>query len=91
VLGDNGDGKSPGSDCILGEIVPVLENWMRINFPDQLREWQATNQFAEAQQQRWRKRSERPKKAGGRRRFRRCPSFLPNSLSRRGSCSSTDD
>lgn len=64
VLGDSGDGKSPGSDCLMREIVPVLENRMRVDFPDQLREWQAGVECREAAQERWKKEVREAEKNG---------------------------
>jgi hypothetical protein len=48
----------------MGEIVPVIENRMRVDFPDQLREWQASVEFREAAQERWKKEVREAEKSG---------------------------
>ena len=39
VVGDSGSGKSPGADCLLGEVVPEIERRMLDDFPDRLQTW----------------------------------------------------
>jgi hypothetical protein len=38
-VGDSGDGKSPGSDSLLSDVVPELERRMVGDFPDRHEEW----------------------------------------------------
>jgi hypothetical protein len=52
-VGDSGDGKSPGADTLFRYVVPRLEENMRIDFPDQLREWRAKAEMAKAQLEAW--------------------------------------
>jgi hypothetical protein len=53
AVGDSGNGKSPGADCLMRDVLPEIERKMRIDFPDQLRDWQATNAYAKAAEERW--------------------------------------
>ena len=41
AVGDSGDGKSPGADCLLRDVLPEIERRMIGDYPDRLREWQA--------------------------------------------------
>ena len=52
-VGDSGDGKSPGADTLFRHVVPRLEESMRIDFPDQLREWRTKAEMAKAQLEAW--------------------------------------
>ena len=67
VVGDSGDGKSPGADCILRDVLPVLEHRMIGDFPDRLREWKGIVERGKATEEDWkdkvraaRKKSEAP-------------------------------
>ena len=53
VVGDSGDGKSPGSDCILRDVLPELERRMQGDFPDRLLDWRASVEFAKVAEERW--------------------------------------
>lgn len=53
AVGDSGNGKSPGADCLMRDVLPEIERRMRVDFPDQLRDWQATNAYAKAAEERW--------------------------------------
>lgn len=55
VVGDSGTGKSPGADCLLGEVLPEIERRMLADFPDRLREWAFTTELGQAATQRWRR------------------------------------
>jgi hypothetical protein len=53
VVGDSGNGKSPGADCLLREVLPVIERRMGTEFPERKREWLARVEFDKASEQRW--------------------------------------
>jgi hypothetical protein len=53
VVGDSGDGKSPGADCVLRDVLPELERRMMGAFPDQLRDWRATVEVLKAKEEQW--------------------------------------
>jgi hypothetical protein len=54
-VGDSGTGKSPGADCLMGGVLPEIERRMLGDFPDRLREWQATAEQAKASREAWEK------------------------------------
>ncbi|HTV46692.1 MAG TPA: DUF3987 domain-containing protein [Stellaceae bacterium] len=53
AVGDSGTGKSPGADCLMRYVVPEIERRMIADYPDRLREWRATAEFAAAADKRW--------------------------------------
>ncbi len=53
-VGDSGCGKSPGSDALMGQILPEIERRMLGDYPDRLAEWQAAAAAREAQMDAWR-------------------------------------
>ena len=53
VVGDSGTGKSPGSDCLMRDVLPEIERRMMGDFPDRLREWQANIEMHTARQEGW--------------------------------------
>jgi hypothetical protein len=55
VVGDSGDGKSPGGDCILRDVLPEIERRMQGDFPDRYRDWQAAAERAKASHEAWEK------------------------------------
>jgi Protein of unknown function (DUF3987) len=55
AAGDSGDGKSPGADCLLRDVLPEIERRMCADFPDRLREWRASVEFAKAAEEKWQK------------------------------------
>ena len=52
-VGDSGNGKSPGADCLMRDVLPELERRMLADFPDQLREWRAAVEFGKAAEEKW--------------------------------------
>lgn len=64
TVGDSGTGKSPGSDCLLRDVLPELERRMLGDFPDRLREWKAAAERAKAGQEAWEKDVRTAHKAG---------------------------
>jgi hypothetical protein len=53
AVGDSGGGKSPGSDALMRDLLPVLEDRMSADFPDRLRNWKATAEAHAAAVERW--------------------------------------
>ena len=54
-VGDSGDGKSPGGDCIFRDVLPELERRMQGDFPDRHRDWRAAAERAVASREAWEK------------------------------------
>jgi hypothetical protein len=52
-VGDSGTGKSPGSDCLLRDVLPEIERRMLGDFPERLLEWRANVEMYEARQDSW--------------------------------------
>jgi hypothetical protein len=55
AVGDSGNGKSPGADCLMRDVLPEIERRMVADFPDRLREWRASVEFAKAADEKWQK------------------------------------
>lgn len=53
AVGDSGNGKSPGADCLMRDVLPEIERRMVRDFPDRLREWRKSAEFAKAAEERW--------------------------------------
>ena len=53
TVGDSGDGKSPGLDCLMRDVLPEIERRMVGDFPERLREWRAANEFDKAAEKQW--------------------------------------
>ncbi|MCL2430492.1 MAG: YfjI family protein [Alphaproteobacteria bacterium] len=53
AIGDSGDGKSPGADTLNLYVLPVVERRMGADFPDHLREAQATIEAAKVRMENW--------------------------------------
>jgi hypothetical protein len=54
AAGDSGNGKTPGADCLMREVLPEIERRMVADFPDRLREWRTSVEFEKAADERWR-------------------------------------
>ena len=54
-VGDSGDGKSPGGDCIFRDVLPEIERRMQGDFPDRHRDWEAAAERAKASREAWEK------------------------------------
>jgi Protein of unknown function (DUF3987) len=54
-VGYSGTGKSPGADCLMGNVLPELERLMLGDFPDRHRDWQAAAERAESAREAWQK------------------------------------
>jgi hypothetical protein len=55
VVGDSGNGKSPGADCLMRDILPEIERRMLADFSDRLRDWGVRLELANAARERWRR------------------------------------
>src|SRR5579863_3150834 len=64
AVGDSGNGKSPGADCLMRDVLPEIERHMLADFPDRLREWRATAEIAKATRERWVREVRRAEKRG---------------------------
>jgi hypothetical protein len=53
AVGDSGNGKSPGADCLMRDVLPEIERRMIQDFPDRLREWRTSTEFAKAADEHW--------------------------------------
>jgi hypothetical protein len=53
AVGDSGNGKSPGADCLMRDVVPEIERRMIADFPERLREWRAAVEFSKAADEGW--------------------------------------
>ncbi len=52
-VGDSGNGKSPGADCLLRNVLPEIERRMLADFPARLQEWTVAAELARAAKERW--------------------------------------
>src|SRR5260370_4139928 len=48
AVGDSGYGKSPGADCLMGDVLPAIERATSADFPERLRAVRAPGAFDEA-------------------------------------------
>jgi hypothetical protein len=53
VVGDSGDGKTPGGGCLTRQVLPVIETRMAADFPDQLAQWRVADEIAKAADEAW--------------------------------------
>ena len=47
------NGKSPGADCLLRDVLPEIERRMFADFPDRLQEWRIGAELAKAAKETW--------------------------------------
>jgi hypothetical protein len=52
-VGDSGDGKSPGADCLMRDVVPEIESRMLGDFPERYQEWRAAVAYDKAAIKYW--------------------------------------
>ncbi len=52
-VGDSGNGKSPGADCLLRDVLPEIEHRMLADFPDRLQAWRVGAELAKAAKEVW--------------------------------------
>lgn len=55
TVGDSGTGKSPGGDCLRGQVLPQIERRMAADFPDQLQDWEIKAETHTARMEVWKK------------------------------------
>jgi hypothetical protein len=55
VVGDSGNGKSPGADCLMRDVLPEIERRMLADFPDHLLGWHTSVELAKVARERWRR------------------------------------
>ena len=65
VVGDSGDGKSPGGDCLRRHVLPPIEKRMIGDFDDQLIKWAVDHEMAKADFEIWKSEMKKAKKEGG--------------------------
>jgi hypothetical protein len=53
AVGDSGDGKSPGANCLLREVLPEIETRMLGDFPERHQDWRAAVAFDLAAMKAW--------------------------------------
>jgi hypothetical protein len=53
AVGDSGNGKSPGAESLMRDVLPEIERRMLADFPDRLREWRANVEFGKAAEKKW--------------------------------------
>jgi hypothetical protein len=64
TVGDSGDGKSPGADCLMRDVLPAIERRMIGDFPERHREWQAAAAADKVAMKRWQSELRAAQKAG---------------------------
>lgn len=52
-VGDSGNGKSPGADCLMRSVLPEIERRMALDFPDKSREWLMLAELARVKEEAW--------------------------------------
>jgi hypothetical protein len=52
-VGLSGNGKSPGSDCLMRDVLPEIERKMQGDFPDRLQDWRAAAEQQRAKEAIW--------------------------------------
>ena len=53
TVGDSGSSKSPGADCLLRGVLPIIEQRMLGDFPDKIRDYRAAAELQKAADERW--------------------------------------
>jgi Protein of unknown function (DUF3987) len=64
AVGDSGNGKSPGADCLLRDVLPEIERRMLADFPDRLQLWRTGAEIAKALEETWKSEVRAAQKAG---------------------------
>src|SRR5438270_9905491 len=64
AVGDSGNGKSPGADCLMRDVLPEIERRMLADFPDRLREWRAGIELCKAAEETWKSEVRAAQKSG---------------------------
>jgi hypothetical protein len=55
AVGDSGNGKSPGADCLMRDVLPEIERKMLADFPERLQDWRAGIECSKAANVQWQK------------------------------------
>ena len=53
AVGDSGNGKSPGADCLTREVLPEIERRMISDYPDRLQQWRAGVEYEKVIEEKW--------------------------------------
>jgi hypothetical protein len=53
TVGDSGNGKSPGSDCLMRDVLPEVEHRMIADFPERQQLWRAAQEYDKAAEEKW--------------------------------------
>jgi hypothetical protein len=53
AVGDSGNGKSPGADCLRRDVLPEIEKRMVADFPDQWRDWKIAMEASSMEMGKW--------------------------------------
>src|SRR5438477_1776134 len=53
VVGESGSGKSPGTDCLMRDVLPEIERRMGTDFVDRLWSWRADIEIGRLARERW--------------------------------------
>ena len=64
AVGNLGNGKSPGADCLLRDVLPEIERRMLADFPDRLQLWRTGAEIAKALEETWKSEVRAAQKAG---------------------------
>jgi hypothetical protein len=64
AVGDSGSSKSPGADCLLRDVLPVIEGRMSGGFPNRVREWKAAAEMQSAAMDNWKTEVKSARKSG---------------------------
>jgi hypothetical protein len=64
AVGDSGNGKSPGADCLMRDVLPTIERKMVDDYPDRLQLWSAAHEYDKALEDKWKSEVRDAQKAG---------------------------
>jgi hypothetical protein len=64
VVGDSGAGKSPGSDCLMRDVLPTIERRMVGDWPERLAGWQNAVELDKAAKKEWQEAVKKARKDG---------------------------
>jgi hypothetical protein len=53
AVGDSGSSKSPGADCLMRDVLPIIEQRMQGDFPEHQRAWRAACEAGKARHEQW--------------------------------------
>src|ERR1700736_5066383 len=64
AVGDSGNGKSPGADCLTREVLPEIERRMIRDYPDRLQQWRAGVEYEKVIEEKWKSEVREAQKRG---------------------------